>query len=155
VAKIRLLVVDDSVTIRAILAEVFARDDMIEVVGEAASAREAMALIPELLPHVVTVDIAMPEVDGMVLLGHIIAKTGANPVMLSAQADKQAEAWNHGAYGFFDKARILQDTDGLRTLIKNAAAGRYEDCDDPECDPEVAAKYRRRSIVANVELRFR
>lgn len=144
-AKIRLLIVDDSVTIRAMLAELFASDPEIEVVGEASSAERAIALIRDSRPDVVTIDIAMPGVDGIALLDQILAHNGVNPIMLSSRGEKLAEAWNRGAYGFFDKAQILRDRKGLRTLIKNAAAGKYEDCDDPGCDPVEAAKYRRRT----------
>lgn len=63
--KIRVLVVDDAVVMRRLLTEALARDPDIEVVGVAAHGGIALARIPQLNPDVVTLDVEMPEMDGL------------------------------------------------------------------------------------------
>ena len=56
---IRVFVVDDSPFVRKALRRVLTADRDIEVVGEAATGEEALALIPDADPHVVTLDVEM------------------------------------------------------------------------------------------------
>ena len=58
--RARVLVVDDSITMRAFFNALFERDKMIDVVGTAASAEEARKQMIDLRPNVVTLDIEMP-----------------------------------------------------------------------------------------------
>ncbi len=66
--RIRVLVVDDSVVVRRILREVLVADPEIEVVGVAANGRIALSMIEQLTPDIVTLDIEMPEIDGLEVL---------------------------------------------------------------------------------------
>ena len=63
--KIRVLVVDDSVVIRHLLMQALREEADIEVVGAEPNGVAALARIPELQPDVVTLDIEMPEMDGL------------------------------------------------------------------------------------------
>ncbi|PTY07077.1 chemotaxis response regulator protein-glutamate methylesterase [Opitutaceae bacterium EW11] len=63
--KIRVLIVDDAVVIRRLMTEALASDPEIEVVGVAAHGRIALAKIPQINPDVVTLDVEMPEMDGI------------------------------------------------------------------------------------------
>lgn len=63
--KIRVLVVDDSVVIRRLLTDVIAGDPNIELAGVAANGRIALAKLPQINPDLVTLDIEMPELDGL------------------------------------------------------------------------------------------
>ena len=63
--KTRVLVVDDSSLIRAVLCEAFAGSADIEVVGEAGDGREAVDLAARLRPDVITLDVLMPVMDGL------------------------------------------------------------------------------------------
>ncbi len=63
--RIRILVVDDSVVIRKLLAETLSADPALEVVGVASDGRIALAKIPLLRPDLVTLDIEMPVMDGL------------------------------------------------------------------------------------------
>lgn len=63
--KIRVLVADDSVTVRKHLTQVLMEDARFEVVGEARDGKEAFALCQQLRPDVVTLDIVMPVMDGL------------------------------------------------------------------------------------------
>ncbi|HEY0118148.1 MAG TPA: chemotaxis-specific protein-glutamate methyltransferase CheB [Cellulomonas sp.] len=62
---VRVLVVDDSVVVRRLVSETLARDPRVEVVGTASNGRLALARVEQLAPDVVTMDIEMPEMDGI------------------------------------------------------------------------------------------
>jgi two-component system chemotaxis response regulator CheB len=64
-AKLRVLIVDDSTVIRRLLSDALASDPAIEVVGSAANGRIALAKIPQVNPDVITLDIEMPDMDGL------------------------------------------------------------------------------------------
>jgi two-component system chemotaxis response regulator CheB len=66
--RIRVLIVDDSVVIRRLLTDILANDPEIEVVGTAANGNIALAKVPQLNPDLVTLDIEMPELDGLATL---------------------------------------------------------------------------------------
>lgn len=63
--KIRVLVVDDSVVVRKIVTDSLSVDPEIDVVGVAANGKIALAKIPQLNPDILTLDIEMPEMDGL------------------------------------------------------------------------------------------
>lgn len=69
--RIRVLVVDDSVVIRRLVTHALEEDTALEVVGFASDGVIALARIPQLNPDVITLDIEMPEMDGLQLLRHI------------------------------------------------------------------------------------
>lgn len=62
---VRVLVVDDSEVFRNVLAVVVAGTPGFEVVGSASSGREALFLVEELAPHLVLLDLQMPDIDGI------------------------------------------------------------------------------------------
>jgi two-component system, chemotaxis family, protein-glutamate methylesterase/glutaminase len=70
-SKIRVLVVDDSVVIRRLVTQALAEDPGVEVVGVAANGAIALQRIPQANPDVVTLDIEMPEMDGLETLRRI------------------------------------------------------------------------------------
>ena len=65
-SKIRVLVTDDSVVIRKLVSGVLNDDPGIEVVGTAVNGRASLQKIEQLDPDLVTMDVEMPEVDGIV-----------------------------------------------------------------------------------------
>lgn len=69
--RIRALVVDDSVIIRRLVTHALGEDPQVDVVGSAANGSIALKMIPLVRPHVVTLDIEMPEMDGLETLRHI------------------------------------------------------------------------------------
>jgi two-component system, chemotaxis family, protein-glutamate methylesterase/glutaminase len=70
-SRIRVLVVDDSVVIRRLVSHALAEDPMIEVAGSAANGVIALQRIPQVNPDVVTLDVEMPEMDGLETLRQI------------------------------------------------------------------------------------
>ena len=69
--RIRVLVVDDSVVIRRLVTHALDEDPAIEVVGVASNGAIALQRIPQLNPDVLTLDIEMPQMDGLEMLRHV------------------------------------------------------------------------------------
>jgi two-component system chemotaxis response regulator CheB len=63
--KIRVLIVDDAVVVRKMVGDVLASDPALDVVGTAANGRIGLAKIPQVNPDLVTLDVEMPEMDGL------------------------------------------------------------------------------------------
>jgi two-component system chemotaxis response regulator CheB len=80
--KIRVLVVDDAVVVRRIVTDVLSADPDIEVVGTAANGRLALAKLPQLAPDLITLDIEMPELDGLETLVEIRKNYPRLPVIM-------------------------------------------------------------------------
>jgi two-component system, chemotaxis family, protein-glutamate methylesterase/glutaminase len=70
-SKIRVLVVDDSVVIRRLVTQALSEDPGIEVVGAAANGAIALQRIPQANPDVITLDVEMPEMDGLETLRRV------------------------------------------------------------------------------------
>lgn len=91
--KIRVLIVDDSVVIRRLLSDAIAGDPALEVVGTASNGGIALKKLPLLLPDVVTMDIEMPEMDGLTALAEIRRTNRKLPVvMVSSLTERGAAA---------------------------------------------------------------
>ncbi len=83
-AKIRVLVVDDSVLMGIQITKILNADDRLEVVGRAKDGVEALELVEKLKPDVVTLDVEMPRMDGLTALKHIMVRFPVPTVMVSA-----------------------------------------------------------------------
>ena len=69
--RIRVLVVDDAVVVRRMVSDLLASDPQIEVVGTAANGRIALQKIVQLTPDLLTLDVEMPEMDGLETVAEI------------------------------------------------------------------------------------
>ncbi len=107
--RIRVLVVDDSVVIRRLITHALEQDPTIEVVGAASNGMIALQRIPQLNPDVLTLDIEMPEMDGLETLRHIRHKyPHLRVIMFSTLTERGAavtlEALTLGADDYVTKA---------------------------------------------------
>lgn len=101
----RVLVVDDERFIRTILGRMLTELGL-EVVGSAASGQEAIDLCSSLRPDLVTLDIAMPGMDGFEALRGILAREPQVRVLMSTSFNDRrfvAEAVKNGARGYLTK----------------------------------------------------
>lgn len=85
--KFKVLIVDDSILIRRILKDIVSSDKDFEVVGEASDGLEAIDKIKKLDPDIVTLDIEMPKVNGLIALQHIL-KIKNLPVLIVSSYTK-------------------------------------------------------------------
>lgn len=111
---IKLLVVDDSLFMRQMLKNLLPKDKY-EIIGDASTGREAVDKYKELNPDIVTMDITMPDMDGMTAVRKIVGEDpSAKIVMCSAMGQKPMvkEAIEAGAVDFivkpFDKDKALK-----------------------------------------------
>lgn len=100
---IRVLVVDDSVLFRTKLQLSLSADKDLCVVGCAVNAKDAIAKVEELKPDVVTLDVEMPEMNGIEFLKHIIPKNPIRVVVVSATPIEALYALDAGAVDFVRK----------------------------------------------------
>jgi two-component system, chemotaxis family, chemotaxis protein CheY len=101
----KLLIVDDSNIMRRRI-ERSQQFDELEVVGTAANGIEALALFKNTDPDLVTMDITMPQMDGIECIERLVAlKPAVRILVISALADKATavEAMEKGANGFLNK----------------------------------------------------
>ena len=106
--KAKVLVVDDAMLIRRMVTEVLDADPSIEVVGEAANGRIALQKIAQLGPDLVTLDVEMPEMDGIQTLKEIRKLyPRLSVIMFSALTERGAadtlEALHRGASDYVTK----------------------------------------------------
>ena len=86
---IRILIVDDSDTIRMILKELLNADPEIEVVGEAADGRAAIDMTHRLKPDLITMDVAMPVMDGLAATRRIMEENPTPIIVVTAKSNFQ------------------------------------------------------------------
>lgn len=90
--KIRVLMIDDAVVIRRLVSDVLNADPAIEVVGTAANGRIGLAKIPQVNPDLVTLDIEMPEMDGLETLAAIRKTYPLLPVIMFSTLTERGAA---------------------------------------------------------------
>lgn len=165
-ARIRVLIADDSLTIRHHLAEVIASDLDFELVGEARDGEEAVALCQRLRPHVVTLDMSMPCLDGLAATKRIM-RTCATPILIVSSSVNRGEALRTfdaiaaGAVDVLEKPGALTDLQEwalqfraqLRLIARIQVITRFSDASTmrrtPEVVPPVTADTRsRQRLVA-------
>jgi two-component system chemotaxis response regulator CheB len=110
VAPIRVLVVEDSLTVRRFLVDVLSADSELVVVGEAADGREAIDLCERLRPDVMTLDIVLPVLSGLAVTEHVMAYR-PTPILIVSGSHNRGELWKTydalaaGAVDCIDKPR--------------------------------------------------
>lgn len=132
---IKLLIVDDSALMRRQLTQIFASAGDFDI-RQARNGREAVEQNREFQPDVVTLDINMPEMDGLTALSHIMAERPVAVVMVSSLTEQGAlatfEALNLGAVDYIAKPggtislSIGEITDELLSKVRAAARARIK-----------------------------
>ena len=141
-SRIKVLVVDDSSTMRQLVARALETDPGIEVVGAAKSALEARDLIKQLNPDVMTLDVEMPEMDGLSFLERVMRLRPMPVVMVSTLTAKGTEtAISALALGAVDcvvkpSAENPRSFDELPAKVKIAAKVRRRQPEPAEPAPQ-------------------
>ena len=107
---LRVVVVDDSAYVRKVVREILSRSPFVEVVGTARDGREALDLVEQLDPDVVTCDLIMPELDGVGFVREQMQRRPV-PIIIMSVAKETAEAaltaLDAGAIDFVQKPTAL------------------------------------------------
>ena len=107
---VRVLVIDDSAYVRKVVREILSRSPFVEVVGTARDGREALDLVEQLAPDVVTCDLMMPELDGVGFVREQMQRRPI-PIVIMSIANENAEAaltaLDAGAVDFVQKPTAL------------------------------------------------
>ncbi|MDD2585237.1 MAG: chemotaxis response regulator protein-glutamate methylesterase [Syntrophomonadaceae bacterium] len=130
-SKVKVLVVDDSAFMRKIISDIINSQSDLQVIGRAKDGKDALKKIKELQPDVVTLDIEMPEMDGLTTLEQIIKDHPVPVIMISSLtkngADRTMKALQLGAVDFITKPSgqisldIEQVSDDITRKIQAAA----------------------------------
>lgn len=130
--KKKLLIVDDSAFMRKLIGDFFSESNVIEVLGIARNGKDAIQKIKALKPDVVTMDVEMPEMNGLDALKQIMSEIPTAVVMLSSTTQKGTEitmqAMEYGAVDFVAKPSgtisldLHKIKDELVTKVENAAS---------------------------------
>lgn len=103
----RVLIVDDSRFMRQVLSDMVGRDGSFTVAATAADGEEAIRLVEQLKPDIVTMDMEMPRMNGLEALQRIMASRPMPVIMLSAVTDNgmrdTIKALQYGAFDFVRK----------------------------------------------------
>src|SRR6478752_2441359 len=129
----RVLVIDDSAYVRKVVSQMLSRSPSIQVVGIAGDGNEALELVEELRPDVVTCDLVMPELDGVGFVQTQMSRRPV-PIVIVSVANESGEqvlsALDAGAVDFVQKPtalatdRLLEIGQELTDKVKAAAASR-------------------------------
>jgi two-component system chemotaxis response regulator CheB len=105
--KVRVLVVDDSALMRKLLGDILSSDPRIEVIGTAKDGVEGLAKVKTLSPDVVTLDVKMPNKDGLQVLEELMRTNPVPVIMVSSTTQEGAQetlkALSLGCVDFVEK----------------------------------------------------
>ncbi|NLX65093.1 MAG: response regulator [Clostridiaceae bacterium] len=120
--KVTFVITDDALFIRTLLRKIIEQYEEYEVVGEASNGREAIEVAKKCQPDILTLDITMPEMDGIQAVKEILKVSPKTRIIMVSAMGQQSmviEAIKLGAKDFvvkpFDKSRVYQS-------IKNVLA---------------------------------
>lgn len=132
--KIRVLIIDDSASVRQTLTAVLSADPDIEVIGAASDPFMAARKLREEIPDVITLDVEMPQMDGITFLRKLMAQHPIPVVMCSSLTESGSEtlmqALEAGAVDVILKPKIgaadhlAESGERIRTAVKGAARAR-------------------------------
>ncbi|MBC7386341.1 MAG: response regulator [Cryobacterium sp.] len=157
---IRVLCVDDSPTVLTLLKGIFTKTAGFEIVGTAINGLDAAKKVAELKPHVMTLDIHMPEQTGIEYLEKNMSSGHIPVVMVSSVSRENAElasrALELGASDYIEKPALNQlaiRMDEIQTKVRCAVRNRT--WKDKPAHATVDAEFKRRPIIPNPEAKLR
>jgi len=131
---IKVLIIDDSALIRSVLTEIINKEADMEVVGTAPDPLVAREKIKALNPDVLTLDVEMPKMDGLVFLERLMRLRPMPVVMVSSLTEKSSaitlQALELGAFDFVTKPKLdirnglAEYAEDLTNKIRGAAGAR-------------------------------
>ena len=144
----RVVVVDDSPFMRGLIGDLLS-DAGVAVVGEAGDGEEALSVVAETRPDVVTMDVEMPGMGGLEAVERLMEETPTPVLMLSAHTDEGAEvtfeALDRGAVDFFAKpggevsTGVSRESDRLVEAVRSVAGADLDAATRERDDPSAAA----------------
>ena len=121
----RVLIIDDSSTIRAMVEELLATQAHCHEIAMAADVPTARALMASFHPTIITLDLNMPGINGLELLDELRSHPHAPVVVVSSASTYGSEAANeaisHGAHACFDKNKIVSESKRFIKTLKKAS----------------------------------
>ena len=153
--RIRVLVVDDSALMRKLIPQMLVADDSIEVVGTAMDGIFVLKKIEELRPHVVTLDLEMPAMNGIDTLKEIMRRQPVPVIVFSSHSTEGAtvtlKALGLGAFDFVTKpkdasAHMAETAKELISKVKAASESKLK----PWVLPGTRPKIEKREAVPGV-----
>ncbi len=127
VDKIKVFIVDDSLTIRKMLREILSGTSEFEIVGEADNPIDARELLRTINPDVMVLDIHMPKMTGIEFLELDGSSFNFPVVMLSSVSYEDAvsvlKCFEHGAVDYLEKPKmqnLSQEAERIKVVLKNA-----------------------------------
>lgn len=120
--ELTFVVVDDAVFMRTVLKKMLVEASY-HVVGEAGNGLEAIEVAKRFQPDMMTLDITMPEMDGLQAIDGILAVSPHTKIIMCSAMGQQSrvvEAIKKGAKDFivkpFEKARVIQAIENVKNL---------------------------------------
>jgi two-component system chemotaxis response regulator CheB len=125
----RVLIIDDSITIRAMVEQLLSKQGLWSEIAVASDVPAARRLIETFKPTIITLDLNMPGINGLAMLEELRFYPHAPVVVVSSSTKEGSEeekaALAAGADACFDKSRILSDSAKfVKLLVKTALAER-------------------------------
>ncbi|RSU56260.1 response regulator [Sphingomonas koreensis] len=121
----RILIVDDSATIRAMVEELLANQGNCPEIAMAPDVPEARRLVEVFRPTIITLDLNMPGIDGFAFLDELATYPHAPVVVVSSASTigsaAAQRALDRGAAACFDKAKILSESKAFIRTLKKAS----------------------------------
>ncbi|MEP0565374.1 MAG: chemotaxis protein CheB, partial [Paracoccaceae bacterium] len=147
--KVRVVIVDDTRSIRAMIRTLLASSDRIEVVGEAGDPYEARELIRALNPDVITLDVVMPRMDGLSFLEKLMRLRPMPVVMVSTRTTEKSHdavrALSLGAVDCIDLSSLRNGTsrvDLASTVLMAAKSNTFHFSQNNRTEAGVVNGYR-------------